>query len=258
MKTLFSKDKWLFELTIPEYETAIFGGKMGELRLTTKLPEEFKQYNIDPFDLDGIYAFLLHDKILACTFRGKEEINLVRTLNELGFMFVGTYSNVSCKVDEFTEILLDSDLEIRTAQLDEDFVQMKYIKSRVFDYSTHQLDPKFTNNVTSHRNVLRLSSYFNNPKHLAYVAKSGDRVVGYLQFIIDGKKAYTVNGAIDPDYQGMFIGGKLYSMAFKKVFYAGVDVITSGYCNQNTPVVKIHQALNFKVTSHEIHLRLHI
>jgi ribosomal protein S18 acetylase RimI-like enzyme len=137
----------------------------------------------------------------------------------------------------------------------EDYKQMVDIKSRVFDYSTHQLDPSLDKEKTSHRNVLRLSSYFTNPNHCAYVGRLNGKVIGYLQFVVNGKSALCTNGAIDPNYHGMFIGAKIYSNAFESVFDQGVKVITSGYCNQNIPARKIHQACNFKVKEHEIHLR---
>lgn len=250
---IFVYKDWAFELSIPEYDTATFGHQVGELRLLP-LPKQ-----TDNMGMDCLIAYLKKNNIRICTFRGEEDTVLVRYLASLGFNFVGTYSDVICKRKDFSDIPIKSDVSIEKADA-KDFGEMMDIKARVFDYSTYQLDPALVLGITTRRNVLRLKSYFSNPLHCSYVCKVSGRVVGYIQFLIDldNRIAYTENGAIDPDYQNMFIGAKLYSDAFKRVFDMGVRSITSGYCNQNTPVVKIHQAIGFKVRKHEIHLRIKI
>jgi len=251
MGTLFSKDKWLFNLTTPEYETAIFGYRMGELRLVSSFASA-------DLCLDDIAQYMTDEEMLACTFRGKENIDLVRYLNSIGFLFVGTYSIVTCDTYDFYRVNMRSDLNIIQANRD-DYEGMINIKKKVFDYSTHQLDPLFHNDITSHRNVLRLKSYFDNPNHYAYICKYKNKVIGYLQFIVDKEHntALCTNGAIDPDYHRLFIGVHVYTEAFNNIFEMGIEQITSGYCNQNLPAMKIHRSCGFKLKEHEIHLRLH-
>lgn len=257
MKILFGKDKWLFELTVPEYETANFGGKMGELRLVSKLPEEFIQYNIDP--IDDIYFTLLHDEILACTFRGKEEINIIRCLNELGFMFVATYNTVSCVVSEFKEIETGHQWDLSIAK-ESEFDDLLKIELSVFDYSTFQIDPVFPNEITSKRNVMRVKHHFDNPKHCAYIIKVKEKIIGFLQFLIDEEQrsADLVNVAIVPSMQGVGIGKILFSNTFRDIFSSGINQITAGYCVQNIVMGVMLKVFNFKIIDHEIHLRLHV
>lgn len=247
--TYFKEDKLIFHVTTPLYEVPIFGDYMGEMRLIQDIPDGFM-----PIPLHEISKFFLDEEILACTFRGTENTEVVRRLNGLGFFFVGTYSVVTCVDKEFKPIPNNSDLQVIKA-IEADYEAMINIKSKVYDYSTHQLDPLLDPATTSYRNVMRLKSYFTNPNHCAYVGKQDDVVVGYLQFVVNGDTAFCANGAIHPDYQGLFIGAKVYSDAFSNVFKQGVKIITSGYCNQNIPARKLHQACGFKVKDHEIHLR---
>jgi ribosomal protein S18 acetylase RimI-like enzyme len=244
---ILRKDNWFFNLTTPDYEVFNFGYKVGELRLTND-----KSYS---WEMDNIEDYLFSNKIPVCTFRGNEEIDIVRYLNSLGFLFVGTYSEVFCRSRNFNEIKVTNDLKIIKATK-ENYQEMEKIQSTVFDYSSYQLDSMFSHSVTSKRNVKRLSSYFDNPDHIAYVSIYNNKVIGYLQFIIDGDIAHCVNGAVDPSFHGLFIGVQLYSQSFKNIFDLGIDKITSDYCNQNIVVAKMHQAFNFKLSHHEIHLRV--
>lgn len=252
---IFKKDNWLFELTIPEYETTTFGGKMSELRLVPK-----RCLSSPSFALDYIDEYLMTNDILACTFRGKEDTRLVQYLNELGFKFIGTFNTMVCKELEFKEIPMQTDLIVMDGQK-RDYDAILEIESRVFDYSSYQLDPLFLNEITAYRNVLRVKSYFNNPNHHSYIIKNEKKVIGFLQFLIDdiNKIGKCVNGAVDPDYHGMLVGPKLYSDAFKHIFDSFfMNKIISGCSNQNIPVLKIHRACGFRITDHEIHLRLKI
>jgi len=249
---LFKENDWYFKLTVPEYETPIFGGLMGEIRVVSK--EEFldQQY----FKYIALKDYLSNSDLLACTFRGKEDTPLIMYLQSLGFMFVGTFSNVLCTKANF-RILSMFDRSHISLATEDDYEHMSNIQARVFDYSTHQLDPRLNTDITSKRNVLRLQSYFNRSGHRVYVYKLRGAVLGYLQFIVGDGTATCVNGAVDPDYHGMFVGAPLYSYAFNDLFInEECNSITSAFCNQNKPVSKLHQALGFKIMSHEVHLRL--
>lgn len=253
MKFTLYKLWCMFELSVPRYEKETFGHYVGELR---KVELDDMHYNYP--EMRVLPDYLHGNRIMACTFRGKEEPDVVRHLNSLGFLFVSTYSDVVCVRRDFTEIEVNSDIVVEPTSSPDDYEAMCLIKHRVYDYSTYQVDSRFDSAVTSLRNVKRLRSYFNNPNHVAYVCRVGGEVVGYLQFVLDKiwKVGYCVNGAVSPDYHGLFLGAKLYSDAFKGVFGMGCDSITSGYSNQNFPVMKLHQACGFKVSKHEIHLRL--
>lgn len=252
VETLFIKDDWVFGLTVPPYEKHIFGRDLAELRLVNNAPQE------PVYCCDDIKSFLQVQDIMACTFRGQEQTSVVRYLELLGFLFVGTYSAVKCRDRDFTGELVYNDLQVVRA-LEEDYAEMISIKGLIYDYSTHQIDPSFDKATTSYRNTMRLRSYFSNPDHRAYVVRFEGGVIGYLQFVVDLERrtALCTNGCVDPLYHNLFIGAKLYSCAFKDVFEQGIKVITSGYCNQNMPAMKLHQACGFRVYEHEIHLRLH-
>lgn len=247
---IFKKDKWLFELTMPEYETTTFGGRMSELRLTKK--------GIVSFSLDNIRDYLFANNILACTFRGREDTLLVQYLNDLGFKFIGTFNTMTCECGEFKFIIGPRDLKVSEAQK-KDYEAILNIEDRVFDYSTYQLDPLFQRSVTAYRNVLRVKSYFGKPNHCIYVIKHDKKVIGFLQFILDWEKkiANCVNGAVDPDYHNLFVGPKLYNYSFGDILLSMRKII-SGCSNQNIPVLKIHRACGFRITDQEIHLRLKI
>jgi len=243
----FKGDIGTLSLTSPEYETNIFGGLMGELRQSNDTDSSH-------LPIDDIYSFLKKEGFLACTFRGNEDVGVVRRLNELGFKFVGTFSEMSCCAEDFRGIkICNNSVSIA---LESDYEDMANICHKVFDYSTYQIDNRFPNRVTSYRNVLRLKSYFGNPDHRSYVIKHFGEIAGYIQFVIDGQTAHTVNAAIDPSCQGMFFGVKLFTDAFKHLFSSGIKRATTGYCNQNRAIVKIYNAFNFKLDKHEIHLRL--
>lgn len=254
--TTFYNENWFFELKTPDYEIPVFGGKIAELRLVSHNPNEYT--NVEKFPLNNIEDYLIRNKILACTFRGKEDIILIQHLNDLGFKFIATYNAFMGDCNEFNEIKLRTNLKIIKAT-ENDFEGILAVELKVFDYSTFQIDPLFNNQITSLRNILRVKSYFKNPNHITYIAKSDDKVIGFIQFVtnIEKKAAECVNGAIDPEFQGFFVGPKLYSDAFKNIFDSGISRITGGFCTQNIPVSKIFKAFNFKIVDQEIHLRLH-
>ncbi|MDD5220014.1 MAG: hypothetical protein PHV11_05590 [Candidatus Bipolaricaulis sp.] len=251
MMVIFKKDIWFFGLSVSEYEVSNFGYNVGELKMA-----EEKGYP-QVMDMDKIKDYLISQKILVCTYRGAEDINMVRYLSLLGFLFVGTFSEAYCRKSNFNEIKIKNDLKITKAEKD-DYEEMKRIQASVFDYSTYQLDSMFPIRVTSERNVKRLSSYFINPHHISFVSRYDNNIIGFLQFVIDGDIAHCVNGAVSPGFQKLFVGMQLYSESFRNIFGLGATMITSAYCNQNVSVMRMHQAFNFKVTNHEIHLRLKV
>lgn len=251
MNTFFYKNDWLFELTIPEYEISTFGCKIGEL----------KKINIDPpykniFDLNEIGSYCKTNDILSCTFRGKEDINIIRYLNSLGFQFVSTFYTLSCDHEEFKRIDIDNELKVIEAT-EKDFDRILEIESKVFDYSTYQIDPLYPNDITSLRNVKRVKFYFPNPNHHSFIIRKGDIIIGFIQFLYDNTNgiAYAENGAVDPDFHEQFIGTKLYSESFVSIFNSGINKIMSGVSAQNDRALKIHLATNFKIINQEIHLR---
>jgi ribosomal protein S18 acetylase RimI-like enzyme len=250
---IFNKEDWFFELTSPDYETPIFGGKLGELRSIGA----DKVYNSDFLLTEDLCGYLWDNDYLACTFRGAEDIKLIRYLNDIGFLFVGTYGVIHCSSSDFTPLKVRDDLVMAKAS-EMDYDEMTGIQSRVFDYSTHQLDFLLDSTSTSNRNVLRLKSYFSNPNHIAYIIRNDEGVLlGYMQGVIDGGTVHLTNAAINPDYHGQRVGSTLYSKSFDSLFKSGIDLLTSGYSNQNIPVFKIHRSCGFRVYSHEIHLRIH-
>ena len=149
-------------------------------------------------------------------------------------------------------------MEIYLAK-DNDFEEVLNLEKEVMDFSTFQIDPLIDSEVASQRNVIRVKSYFNNPNHRLYVVRKGEDIIGFLQFVVDFEKgeANCVNGAIAKEYQGLFVGPKLYSYAFKSVFDLGIYKIFGGYSAQNKPVVKLFSACNFRIIGEEIHLRLY-
>jgi ribosomal protein S18 acetylase RimI-like enzyme len=239
----FKKDNMYFGLTVPDYEIGNFGYKVGELR---------KIDSVGTFD--DIIAYCISNDILSCTFRGKEDINIVRYLNSIGFQFVSTFYTLSCDRDEFKRIDIDNDLNVIEATKN-DFDRILEIESKVFDYSTYQIDPLFPNDITSKRNVKRVSFYFPNPDHHTFIIMKDNLILGFIQCVYDKGIVHYVNGAVDPDFHERFVGTKMYSESFLSVFNSGIDKILSGVSAQNTRALKIHMATGFRIIDQEIHLR---
>jgi len=249
---IFCQEDLFFELKTPEYEIPTFGGKIGELRLIGA----DKVYNSDFLLFESLDGYLRDNGYIACTFRGDEDIWLVRFLNDNGFKFVGTFSKLVCPVKMNTHIRVNTDLNV-TLACEDDYEGILSVCRNVFDYSTYQMDYDFSLAKMAERNVNRVKSYFTHPKHVCYVIKIYGVVQGFLQFVFEGDKAKCVNGAVAEDYQGLVVGSKLYSDSFSHVFdFWGADTIESGCSNQNIPVLKLHDACGFKIKSQEIHLRL--
>uniref|UniRef100_UPI00404831AF hypothetical protein n=1 Tax=Algoriphagus sp. TaxID=1872435 RepID=UPI00404831AF len=246
----------IFKFHVPDYETIVFGGKIGELRLVKK---EIDFNKTEIFPLNNLRDYLISNKIIACTFRGKEDIHIVQTLIKFGFDFIATYNSIEVDEKSYKRIKISTKLEVCKAEENE-FDEILTLESNVFDFSTFQIDNRFENSITSYRNALRVKSYFDKPGHYASIIKYLGKIVGFLQFKVDfeNKVADCVNGAIHQDFQGLFIGPKLYSESFSSIFKLGVDKITGGYCTQNYPVAKIFKACNFRITDQEIHLRIKI
>jgi ribosomal protein S18 acetylase RimI-like enzyme len=252
---VFQSSSGYFRLFFPEYETPVFGQKVCELRSASIHPNEVQECE----HLSDLYEYLSANKYLFCTYRGVEDIHIVRILNSLGFEFVSTYKNVQCNAHDFREIPLNSDLDISVGDhYDHDKALM--LEKGVMDYSTFQIDPLVDANLSSNRNVVRVKSYFSHPQHKMYVLRKGTELIGFLQFLVDGEArvADCVNGAIAREYQRLFIGPRLYSEAFKSLFKMGIKTIRGGFSSQNKPVVKLFAACNFRVVSEEIHLRLSV
>ena len=252
----FHHEKDIFQLTTPEYEVPVFGDQIGELELISTELSEIDIMKTVP--LSGLEDYMEQNKILACTFRGKEDINIVRLLCETGFKFVGTYNKFRGSFDEFKEIVSNSNIEVNRAS-EEEYEEILTLEERVFDYSTFQIDPLLDPQITAYRNAVRVKSYFNNSLHRAFNIRVNKQLAGFIQFLVDDKRnvAACVNAAVDPGFQGLFIGPKLYSDAFKMIFNSGVKKINGGYSNQNPAVAKIISACHFKIVDQEIHLRIH-
>lgn len=253
----FHRDQWFFKISEPKYEIDNFGYKVAELRLINT-PEKLKYGDIS-FSMNFLRDYLKQRIVIACTFRGEEDIKLVRYLDSLGFKFVGTFNTMKCIKSEFKEITIKSNLKTKmTTGLVDEAKQILNIEKKVFDYSSYQLDPDFPNEITAKRNVMRVKSYFGDKNHVIFTIKQKNKVLGFLQFIINKEKhtANCVNGAVDPEFQGMFVGPVLYSEAFNSIFNFGVNEITSGCSNQNIGALKIHTNCGFRIINNEIHLRL--
>ena len=248
--------KRIFKFYVPEYETIVFGGKMGELRL---VKQEMSIDKSEILPLNMLRDYLSSNEIIACTFRGKEDIHIIQNLIKSGFNFIATYNSIEVDEKSFKKIKISANLEVCKAEVDS-FNDILKLESDVFDYSTFQIDNRFENSVTAYRNALRVKSYFDKPGHYASIIKSSGKVAGFLQFKIDfeNKIADCVNGAIHEKFQGLFVGPKLYSDSFVSIFNLGIDRITGGYCTQNYPVAKIFKTCNFRITNQEIHLRIKI
>lgn len=249
---IYHKLPWFFKLTIPEYETSTFGGKMGELRLVNESDIDTPITSFGKIEED-----LISQGVLACTFRGKEDTQLVRYLNGLGFEFVATYRFFDCASYNFMELNTENEAAEVLLATPEDYDRILEIEKDVFDYSTYQIDPSFPNEITSYRNTLRVKYYFNNPDHVCYVIKYLHNVVGFMQFLIDedSETAENVNSGIISDVQSRGLGTKLYSESLRTLFSTGVTMITGGVCTQNVRPIKILNAMGVKFIDHEIHLR---
>jgi ribosomal protein S18 acetylase RimI-like enzyme len=255
MRKIFEKNGWLFELTVPEYETANFGCKMSELRLLGDIDKIVLDINII-FSIDSLAFYMKEKNIYSSTFKGKENINIIRLLNDIGFKFVGTFTSMYCTFDSLKKTNYNPDYDVVLATK-EDYSGILELEAKVFDYSSYQLDDRFLNEITAKRNVKRVESYFNNPKHICYVIKDNDKVIGFIQAISDAVGIIQlVNGALDPDYHGKRIGKTLYYLTFLNMFMRGGIRIDTNFCTQNIPVLKINQELGFQFSDQEIHLRL--
>ena len=252
---LFYHKNDIYQLNIPEYEVPVFGYKIGELKLKEG-DGNHSGGSQEVLSLLGIKDYLKKNGVLACTYRGKENIDTVRFLNDLGFKFVGTYNDCCCHRNEFKEINIRSTLEVRVASINE-LEEILLLEDKIFDFSSFRIDPLFNSIVTAQRNVVRVKSYFANPLHRIYILKVKGKIAGFLQFIVESETgtANCVNGAIATEFQGLFIGPKLYSDAFKSVFELGISKIYGGYSNQNIAVAKLFSACNFRNIEQTILIR---
>jgi ribosomal protein S18 acetylase RimI-like enzyme len=249
--TFFKHNNYNFRLSIPEYELPVFGYKVGELRLTENIENENK---ILPFS--EITVYLKEQEIKICTFRGKENIHIIRLFENAGFKFVSTYNIVKCVKEEFAEIQTSKNVKVCLASIDE-YDKILDIERTVLDASTFSIDPLIDKNIASKRNAIRVQSHFNKPNHRIYITRINNDIAGFIQFDVDikNKKADTLNAGIHPAYQNMKIGKALFSEAFKILFEEGCEIITSDYSTQNIGSRKLHLLCNFRIVNQEIHLR---
>jgi ribosomal protein S18 acetylase RimI-like enzyme len=253
IESIFKADEFYFRLSVPEYEIPVFGYKIGELRRVFLRGDE--SFNV--VDLSELRTFLNEIEIRICTFRGEEDITVTRLLQDLGFLFVGTYKTVECEKKSFKKFKINSDLQVTGLDVHE-FDQVIELENDVMDFSTFQLDLLVDASISALRNVERVKSYFNRSNHKIFVMRNGETVIGFLQFLVDtdSKIAECVNGAIHKNFQNLFFGPILYSESFNNVFKLGIEKIIGGFSTQNTRVNKLFSQFNFRITDEEIHLRL--
>jgi ribosomal protein S18 acetylase RimI-like enzyme len=238
-------------MTIPDYELPVFGFKVGELRFSENIED-----NVELLPFSGIKDYLKEKEIKICTFRGKENIHIIRLLENIGFKFVSTYNKGSWYKEDFPEIKMNESVEICLATTN-DYDKVLDIERTVLDFSTFSVDPLIDEKITSKRNSIRVKSHFSKPNHRIYISKINNNIVGYFQFDVNvkNKKADALNAGIHTDYQKMKIGRALFSGALKILFKEGCEVITSDYSTQNIGSGKLHLLCNFRITDQEIHLR---
>ena len=254
MRNIFLHSSLAFELTIPEYETANFGYKMSELRFIGKY--EDTQPGDYLFLMNNIAEFLSVNNIMACTFRGKEDIKIVQYLNELGFAFIGTFTSMYCLPHEFKQIPINENYKVVMAK-ESDHPGILALEERVFDYSSYQIDSRFLSDMTAKRNAKRVASYFGNPNQFCFILRDEEmKVIGFIQALCVDNVIDLVNGALDPAYHGKRIGASLYYGSFLLMFNSGASIINTNFCTQNIPVLKIKKACGFRFKDQEIHLRL--
>jgi ribosomal protein S18 acetylase RimI-like enzyme len=247
--TVFKHNNYYFNLSIPVYELPVFGFNVGELRLIENI--ENKSFLFSDFK-----AHLKEQEIKICTFRGKENIHIIRLLESIGFKFVSTYNIVECYKKEFAEIETNNKVKICLANTS-DFDKTLEIEKTVLDFSTFSIDPLIDGNIASKRNSIRVQSHFAKPNHRIYVSKINNKITGFIQFNVDikNKKAETLNAGVNPEYQKMEIGKALFSKAFKILFKEGCEIITSDYSTQNIGSGRLHILCNFRIVDQEVHLR---
>ena len=112
----FSSGRKLFKFHVPEYETIVFGGKIGELRL---VKQEISIDKSEIFPLNTLKHYLISNDIIACTFRGKEDIHIIQALIKLGFDFIATYNSIEVDEKSFKKINISTNLEVSKAELNE-------------------------------------------------------------------------------------------------------------------------------------------
>lgn len=256
MTTIFEKDNRLFQLTVPEYETANFRSKMSELKLLGNIDNIVVDINVI-FSLNSLALYMKEENISACTFKGKEDIKIIQLLNDMGFKFIGTFTSMYVTFDGLKKINYNPNYYVILAT-QADNPQILELESKVFDYSSYQLDDRFPNEITSKRNAKRVESYFNNHNELCFVIKDKSKIIGFIQAIYRStERIELVNGALDPCYHSKGIGKTLYYLTFKWMFdLLGVVRIDTNFCTQNIPVLKINKELGFQFNDQEIHLRL--
>lgn len=254
-----------FQLKCPAYEEKNFGFKVGELRLVEHDPSRVV------LPMDEFWYIMNKLELGACTLRGKEDINLIRYLNDLGFEFVGTYRYFECKREDFKPCAYGDIIEVDSERYDD----VLFVERNVFDYSTYQIDDRFNRNDTVTRNVNRVKSYFDNPNHYCYGIldtpspedEGHQQLIGFIQFIVDpqNRTAENVNSALMDQNKGL--GKILYSEGFKRIFdlwsplndashnaYA-IDKVTGWVSAQNPRPAKILDKMGFRFIDQEIHLR---
>ncbi|MBT7790862.1 MAG: hypothetical protein HN757_18545, partial [Calditrichaeota bacterium] len=250
----FQDNLQIYKLKIPEYETPVFGHKVGELRIVDKDDRVIPAGDIRA--LKHLESLMFKEDMKFCTFRGDEELNVVRSLQDAGFVFVSSYADVMCNRADFRGLEVVREFGFSQAAR-EDFTEILDVEYKVFDYSSFQVDPNIDPEKAKQRNCKRVESSFNKSGHVIYCLRVKQKIVGFLQFVLDEKRkeAVCANGAIHPDYQGYSLGAILYSKSFSEVFSLGYEVIKSGYSFQNKAMANIFSSMNFVLSRSEIHLR---
>lgn len=248
----FNEQELEFELKIPEYEIPVFGYKVGELRLIPKSSDD-----IDILPFSGLTQYLADNEIKICTFRGTENIRIIRLLESVGFKFVSTYCIAECKKHEFTELSSSGLLNIQKATPD-DYDEILRISSSVSDYSTFAIDPMIDKAIIVKRNAARTKSIFKKPNQCVYFVKIDGVIAGFIQYDIDleNKTAYTQSAAVHPDYQKRKVGESLFSQSIKTLLAEDIELlVNNSFSTQNIGSSKLHMKCNFKIVDHEIHMR---
>ena len=248
----FKSDIYHFMLTTPEYELPVFGYRVGELRLVTNaLPGEVAL-------LKDLPDYLARNEIKICTFRGIEDIHVIRILEDIGFRFVSTYCIAVCPKRYYEHKVINSEIKIRLGT-EADAEQILDIAGLVSDYSTFAVDPEIPFEVVGARNKARTKAIMKKENYCGYVSVVGNIITGFIQYVVDipSSTAYTQSAAIHPDYHQSGIGETLFRESMRTLFDSGCEIVVNdSYSTQNIGSYKVHAKCNFFITDHEIHMRL--
>lgn len=84
------------------------------------------------------------------------------------------------------------------------------------------------------------------PGNQFWVARSDDRILGYVGLAVSGPQADILTLASDPEYRGRGLGGRLLDVALDAAGVAGVEAMYLDVRDDNEPAIHLYTTRGFE------------